>query len=301
MSGRLDDAALQLFLQSNLHPTAWQLTYREYRQAWLAGQSPEAWEKNKSLFAKAFATWLDDIRSDAMKNTDPNDLWSLFLVYLRCLDPALNRPELAQQNRYLSRKILVAGLHQKGDGCHDAISRAFREPALAKLRKQFPQQSDDYDDAYQNALLNLLERPPPQDEQPKAQLYTWFIRVLLRRMIDLQRGKDKQISNLEITEVNLLEASQEEEQTQLAYLDHLHEKYRIGERFASDDVGLIVRKAIAQLGDNCEQIITQRYLRRRSYRELAVWLDCSVNDIGQRIKRCLKKLREQLEPPKASK
>jgi RNA polymerase sigma-70 factor (ECF subfamily) len=58
---------------------------------------------------------------------------------------------------------------------------------------------------------------------------------------------------------------------------------------------LTVREALAQLSDDCQEILDRFFCRDQSYREIGDEVGIPAGTIASRISRCLGKLRERLE------
>jgi RNA polymerase sigma factor (sigma-70 family) len=61
------------------------------------------------------------------------------------------------------------------------------------------------------------------------------------------------------------------------------------------DEALSVHNALAELPDNCREILDRFFTRDESYRTIGTALDLPPGTIASRISRCLQKLRTQLE------
>jgi RNA polymerase sigma-70 factor (ECF subfamily) len=61
------------------------------------------------------------------------------------------------------------------------------------------------------------------------------------------------------------------------------------------DESLTVHEALAELSENCRQILDRFFTRDESYRTIAEALDLPSGTIASRISRCLQKLRQTLE------
>jgi RNA polymerase sigma-70 factor, ECF subfamily len=61
------------------------------------------------------------------------------------------------------------------------------------------------------------------------------------------------------------------------------------------DEALTVHEALAQLSDNCREILDRFFARDESYRTIGAALDLPSGTIASRISRCLQKLRSALE------
>ncbi len=73
---------------------------------------------------------------------------------------------------------------------------------------------------------------------------------------------------------------------------------------ADIDEAFVVRDAVAELPEHCQQMLDRFFARDESYRTISAALDLPQGTIASRIARCLGKLREKLEgriePPSAS-
>lgn len=283
-SGLQDDEALLTYLIGGKEPLRWQLVYRQFKAA-------QPHPSEATVFAKAFATWLDDLREGHFTRPLHDSLFATFQAYLNCIAqlPQVTGP--TKLPPYLAGDVLVAALRKDNTNTHNALVISYREPAQAILNQRQPIAASDFADAYQNAQLGLLEKPPPGDAPLTAQLFSWFMRVLIRRVIDGQR-KLKKTSLLPAEDLATLRPTEKPTEHDTDYLSYLNERYQINERFGSDDTRDVVKKALDQLEGGCRDLIRQRYIFNYAYRKIADQNDYSVDSVGQRIKRCLKKLRE---------
>ena len=69
----------------------------------------------------------------------------------------------------------------------------------------------------------------------------------------------------------------------------------LDETLANLDEALLVRDALAALGEPCAELLDRFFCRDESYRTIGEQLDLPAGTIASRISRCLAKLREQLE------
>jgi RNA polymerase sigma-70 factor (ECF subfamily) len=67
-----------------------------------------------------------------------------------------------------------------------------------------------------------------------------------------------------------------------------------------DDVeeAFVVREALAELSEPCQEMLDRFFARDESYRTISSELDLPSGTIASRISRCLRQLREQLEGKK---
>ena len=72
----------------------------------------------------------------------------------------------------------------------------------------------------------------------------------------------------------------------------MNDRYQIEQRFGDDDAGKVVSKALAKMETGCRDLIRKRYIFNYAYKKIATQNEYSVDSVGQRIKRCLKKLRQ---------
>jgi len=63
---------------------------------------------------------------------------------------------------------------------------------------------------------------------------------------------------------------------------------------AESDVIEALRMCLADIGEPCHELLTQRYLHEKSYKEVASYMSIPVAQIGVRVGRCLKRLQDAL-------
>lgn len=63
------------------------------------------------------------------------------------------------------------------------------------------------------------------------------------------------------------------------------------------ELALDVREAMAELSDDCQEILDRFFARDETYREIAAALDIPIGTVASRISRCLTKLRGALADP----
>lgn len=76
--------------------------------------------------------------------------------------------------------------------------------------------------------------------------------------------------------------------------DHELESLPAEDVLGTLDDALSVREALAELSENCREILDRFFCRDESYRTIAEALDLPAGTIASRVSRCLGKLREQL-------
>ena len=91
-----------------------------------------------------------------------------------------------------------------------------------------------------------------------------------------------------------LDRLRETSRTQPVPEDEL-EPGRLDETLANLDEALVVRDALAALGEPCAELLDRFFCRDESYRTIGEQLDLPPGTIASRISRCLVKLRERLE------
>lgn len=276
--GLQDDEALLAYLTGGKESLRWQVVYTRFRAIQVEGMEA-------AKFAKAFATWLDDLKDGHFTQPLQHSLYTTFLAYL-------DRDGNEKIPSYVAGDSLTLALDKDRKNAHDALVKTYHEPAKAILNQRQPIPGTDFADAYQNAQLNLLEKPPAADQPLTAQLFSWFMRVLIRRVVDWQRKQGKSSDWISPEDVQSTLPEQNAPTYDVAYWDALNDRYQINQRFGDDDAGKVVSKALGQMEDGCRDLIRKRYIFNYAYKKIAEQNDYSVDSVGQRIKRCLKKLRQ---------
>jgi RNA polymerase sigma factor (sigma-70 family) len=69
----------------------------------------------------------------------------------------------------------------------------------------------------------------------------------------------------------------------------------LDETLANLDEAMVVREALAAVGEPCAELLDRFFCRDESYRTISEQLDLPAGTIASRISRCLVKLREHLE------
>jgi RNA polymerase sigma-70 factor (ECF subfamily) len=64
------------------------------------------------------------------------------------------------------------------------------------------------------------------------------------------------------------------------------------------DDALVVRDALGELSESCQEMLDRFFARDESYRTISQELDLPSGTVASRISRCLRRLREQLEGKK---
>jgi RNA polymerase sigma factor (sigma-70 family) len=130
----------------------------------------------------------------------------------------------------------------------------------------------DAEDAFQEAFLRIFERLDSLRD-PEA-LRPWIAQLTRRVCLDrLERQGREEAAGLERAPD---EAALEE----------------VEEAFA-------VREALAELPEECREVLDRFFCRDESYRTIGAALGIPAGTIASRISRCLRKLRERLEGRKA--
>lgn len=278
--GLQDDEALLTYLTGGKEPLRWQLVYTRFRAA-------QAGELDNVHFSTAFATWLDDLRDGHFGKPLQHSLYATFSAYL-------NQTDNEQTSPYLAGNVLTLAMSKDQQNTHNALMKSYREPASAIINQRQKITEADFADAYQNAQLDLLRKPPSAEQSLTAQLFSWFMRVLIRRVIDEQRKKAKTTDFVDPEDVSFSSANNTTSANDTAYWDDLNRRYHINQRFGDDEADKVISKSLNQLDEGCRDLIRKRYVFEYAYKKIAQQNEYSVDSVGQRIKRCLKKLRRIL-------
>ncbi|PHI20852.1 hypothetical protein CEQ90_05670 [Lewinellaceae bacterium SD302] len=211
--------------------------------------------------------------------------WYAFLSFYRLNQGSLRFADKLWEYHYFARDVLINALHEDPKQLTGPLMQAFEPAAATFVSHNFPNSAVSFADVYQEAFLNLLQKPPAVDYPHTAQLFTYFRQILFRRCADVIRGTAPK--NTTDADKNPEEGNNPE-----SFTDHIIENYDLAQRFGTDDAAEIVREGMEKLGDQCRRLLRLRFFRNMRFREISDLTGHSTDSIGTRIKRCLKKLRE---------
>jgi RNA polymerase sigma-70 factor, ECF subfamily len=134
----------------------------------------------------------------------------------------------------------------------------------------FRLQPHEAEDVFQEVFARAYERLDSlRDDEA---LRPWLAQLTRRLCIDSLRGHSRE----QLTE-------------------DVDEEIAAEERIAELDDALAVHQALAELPENCQEILDRFFARDESYRTIGDALDLPAGTIASRISRCLVKLRDTFE------
>jgi RNA polymerase sigma factor (sigma-70 family) len=159
------------------------------------------------------------------------------------------------------------------DGDHAAwceLVERFSRYVYAIAVQAFRLPEHDADDVFQEVFARTYEHLPRLRDD--AAIRPWLGQLTRRLCIDHIRSGARE--------------QQTDEQIETGAADETLERL---------DEALTVHEALAQLSENCRDILDRFFTRDESYRTIGDALDLPSGTIASRISRCLDKLRERLE------
>lgn len=143
------------------------------------------------------------------------------------------------------------------------------EGTIFKIARLYINSEDDLDDLYQEIVLQLWKAFP--SFLGKSAAGTWLYRVALNTAITYLKKRKKRIETVSLfTGIDQLEVDNSEDKHQIARL------YEMVSTLDNLDKGLVLL-----------------YLENKSHQEIADIVGISVSNVGTRINRIKKKLREK--------
>ena len=287
-----DDRALYLYLNKCKGATARQLFYQVIRAriAQYEAQQGRKWVTVKSDVITSFSLFWTAVEAKTFAQQAAIPPWFAFLSFYRLQTKrTFSRPKDSALNyRYCSRDVLLRALAEDKEQVTGPLNAAYEAPAKKTFYQYYPSDNSEviFNDIYQDAFIDLLRKPPDPVGKHSAQLFSIFRQILMRRAADAYRKKPKPLPEIVNTEADGNNSND--------FTDYVIDKYHLKRRFASDDPIDIVKKGMNRLGKNCQELLQLRFFRGKRYREIAEILAYSTDSVGQRIKRCLRKMRVEL-------
>jgi RNA polymerase sigma factor (sigma-70 family) len=151
----------------------------------------------------------------------------------------------------------------------DELVLAYSRYVYAICSQGYRLQGADAEDVFQEVFLRIYDRLGTLRD--RAALRPWIAQMTRRACLDrLAAASREEVTDVEPTDVD----------DTLAELD---------EAFA-------VRGALAELPDDCQEVLDRFFCRDESYRTIGDALAIPSGTIASRISRCLARLREILDP-----
>jgi RNA polymerase sigma factor (sigma-70 family) len=151
----------------------------------------------------------------------------------------------------------------------DALVERFSRYVYAICVQGFRLREHDAEDVFQEVFTRVYDRLDTLRDD--AAIRPWIAQLTRRLCLDrLAAGsREEPLEELEVTEAE--------------------------ETLAELDEALTVHEALADLPDNCREILDRFFARDESYRTIGEALQIPPGTIASRISRCLARLRSQME------
>jgi RNA polymerase sigma factor (sigma-70 family) len=322
-----DDLALQLFLRNDRDHTALHAFYETARRRLAEAEGPELnADRCKHWITLAVATLLDDlntaptVKNDLaqqssspvqglsslleMNEREPSrmgrshltfHLWSRLVIYYGLArgaeaDGYFDKSKLNYP--YFSRDVLLRCLQKNKPLTLDILSTAYRKPTSRLLDALPIAGFINFEDAYQEALINLAEKIFPPDHLHTAQLFSIFFTMVKFRAIDQARVIGRRIRS----DDKYAKIHTPERHDYPSYNDYIIETKGLNEKFGSDNASKVLETALGNISKECRKLLWLLFYQGYSYDKVAALTGFKVNGIGTRRKRCLKNLGDQINP-----
>lgn len=299
-----DDEALRELLRLDRSEDTWQAVYRAYRVPVFTYYRSQGYptERIKQIAIRAFAEVLDDLRSNVHQRAPSGSLLEMLLLYCQRIDGKQTKAEdlkIPAGYTYLAKEVLVDRLqHSDREAVSRAIYDRFRQPAFGIIRSRYKIAEEDLEDIFQEAILALIQRPPQDKAGQSAKLFTYFMYIFRNKTLDLLKARNKAPipgDDDEQFDRMLNQLSPPEGHKSTDFWDYVNETYDIGERFAAENASQMIDRLFERITPKCRNLLSLRFIEEKKFKEIALIIGCSVNDVGQRIKRCLKKMRSEMQ------
>lgn len=139
---------------------------------------------------------------------------------------------------------------------------------------------DDALDAVQGAFIRIHRARARWT--PQAQPFTWAYRILVNHCIDLIR-KRRIREAVSLDAPNMAEKEIEDRTSPTPF-----------DRTSGQEVGVLIRKAVAELPDRQREIFTLRHFEEMSLKEIADVQGCALGTVKSSLHRAVMTLRERL-------
>ncbi len=298
-----DDEALITYLGVDRSGRAWKTVYRFYREPVFIYFRDKGYSDKiiGAILADALAELIEEIDHEKSHYLLRVSLLNQLLYYCHKIakEPCeINEISPPKGYSYLAKKVIVYSLQQVDrDTIAKAIYDAFKETASRVIGIKFSLSKGDIESLYHEAVLALVNRPPKDEGGNEAKLYTYFIRILHNKAIDFcnSLGKgDIPASNIDDFNKIIDDLNSKEEHKSNEYWDYINEKHKVGEKFNVESDLEFIEQLLSRISPDCRKLLELRYLEKKKYKEIAEIIDSSIDTIGQRIIRCLKRMRSEL-------
>jgi len=165
---------------------------------------------------------------------------------------------------------LVARCRTGDDAAWSELVNRFARYVYAIIGQGFSLRAADAEDVFQEVFTRTYQHLDRlRDDEA---IRPWIAQLTRRLCIDrIRAGSREQLSDEEL------------------------EPREMDETLATLDESLDVHEALAELPENCQEILDRFFSRDESYQTIAAGLDIPAGTIASRISRCLTKLRVLLE------
>jgi RNA polymerase sigma-70 factor (ECF subfamily) len=164
---------------------------------------------------------------------------------------------------------LVARCRAGDRSAWDDLVLAYSRYVFAICSKGYRLQGPDAEDAFQEVFLRVYDRLDTLRD-PRS-LRPWIAQLTRRVCLDrMAAGAREEPSDLEPTGIDTT-------------IDELDEAFA-------------VREALAELPEECQEVLDRFFCRDESYRTIGEALEIPSGTIASRISRCLGRMRSRLDP-----
>lgn len=298
-----DDEALLTYLRIDLSGHAWKMVYRFYREPVFIYFRDKGFSDKiiGAILAGALAEMLEELGLKKSHQYLRISLLSklLYFCHRRAKEPCeINEISPPKGYTYLAKKVLVHCLQQDDkDTIAKAIYDSFKKTASKAIGVKFSLSQEDIGSLYNEAMLALITRPPKDEGGKEAKLYTYFTKILHNKAVDLCKTLGKgDIPSGDLNDFNKIidDLNGKEEHKSTEFWDYINEKHKVGEKFNVESALEFIEQLLARISPDCRKLLELRFLEEKKYKEIAEIIDSSIDTIGQRIRRCLKKMRSEL-------
>lgn len=298
-----DDEALITYLRIDRSDRAWKMVYRFYREPVFIYFREKGYtdQATGAILANALVKLLDKFGPKKSPPSLHQPLLKILLSYCHEVaeDPCdVDKIISPKGYTYLAKKVLVYRLQQDNkDTISKAIYDSYKKTASKAIEIKFSLSKEDIESLYNEAMLALITRPPKDRDGKEAKLYTYFIKILYNKAIDFCNSSGREdipSGNLDDFNKIIDDLNSKEEHKSTEFWDYINEKHEVGEKFNVESALEFIEQLLAKISPDCRKLLELRFLEEKKYKEIAEIIDSSIDTIGQRIRRCLKKMRSEI-------
>ncbi|MGC6416263.1 MAG: sigma-70 family RNA polymerase sigma factor [Bradymonadia bacterium] len=144
-------------------------------------------------------------------------------------------------------------------------------------------------DAAQDAFVKVFRNI--ESFKGDSSFYTWFYRIVVNVCIDRCR-KQKRMRSVEYDD----SYKRRDESAGVAPLVGNTRPMHPGAAFESEELGQVLKDALAKLSENHRQILLLREVEGMSYEDIAEAMDCHLGTVMSRLHHARKNLQKTLKP-----